>query len=89
LIKISWKNSPEKFELELNLPEGKGPMVKVPKKSGLCKIWLNQKSIYDAGKPFEHPEGKFLGESERYYKILLFQGGTYKLKLEKVSGGRK
>ena len=89
LIKISWKNSPEKFELELNLPKGNGAMVKVPKKSGLCKIWLNQKVIYDAGSSFEHPEGKFLGESERYYKIMLFQGGTYKLKLEKVSGGRK
>ena len=40
-VSVSWKDSADKFEMELNLPQGRGPRVSLPKPGENFKVILN------------------------------------------------
>jgi len=88
-ISVKWKSDPVRFELEMDVPKGRGPSVSLPRKGEHCKVWLDGELISTPGK--ETKSEKIVGSSsdKKYLSFELAEGGKHKLVIEKTEEEKK
>lgn len=86
LIEASWKDAPDNFEMELNLPPGRGPRVSLLRKGEKFKVSLDGEIIFEQGRAASNPKLEGSGLDEKYVSFELKAGGSYKFVVESVKG---
>ena len=81
-IGVSWQDSTNKFEMEINAPAGKGPVVKLPAKGENFKVTINGETIYANGKKAANAKIAAVSLESNYFVIEFKEGGSYKIVLE-------